>query len=379
MPVVWVIASYRAGEASQLRALAQALTARGCTVREITLTYRLWGVWPHLLEQASLAGLKPACRSELSPPWPDLVVTSGVRNEPVCRWIRAASARRTRYVHIGKPWAALERYDLIVTTPQYRAPEHPRVLNNALTLHGLDAPALQAAGEHWRDHFSALPQPWTAVLIGGDSGPFTLGPSAARRLLQQAKEHINLSGGSLLITTSARTSKAVQELLQRELNIDREFSGRAFLHIYKAGEPDNPYAGFLALADDFIVTGDSIGMLSEVCATGRPIALFDLGGMRDSRESQAMLRDPRLGATLYGLIMRYLPERLTRDITRVHKALIASGRVNWLGAASAGSPSSSGQEPAPQVSRDEQKVSGSPDLARALARIDALLARDTDD
>jgi mitochondrial fission protein ELM1 len=369
MPAAWIIASYRAGEASQVGALAQALSVRGYTIREITLAYRLWGVWPHLLEQASLAGLKPECRGQLRAPWPDLIVTSGVRNEPVCRWIRDASGGHTRYVHVGKPWAALDSYDLIITTPQYRAAEHPAVLNNALTLHGLNAAALEAAGQQWQARFSALPQPWTGVLIGGDSGPFTLGPRAAKRLLQEAGEHIEACGGSLLITTSARTRVAVRELLARELARDETLRNRALLHIYEAGQTENPYAGILALADDFIVTGDSIGMLSEACATGRPIRLFDLGGMRSTPQSHSLARDARLGATLYAWIMRYLPQRLTRDITRVHDALLASNRVSWLGAPPPAAENASQSD----TSTDQRVDPQSPDLDRALARIDALL------
>jgi mitochondrial fission protein ELM1 len=374
MPAAWIIASYRAGEASQVKALARALSARGYTIREITLSYRLWGVLPHLLEQASLAGLTPECRSQLRAPWPDLIITSGVRNEPVCRWIRNASGGRARYVHVGKPWAALNSYDLIITTPQYRAPQHPRVLNNALTLHGLDAAALQAAGQQWRDRFSAMPQPWTGVLIGGDSGPFTLGPRAAERLLQQAREHIQASGGSLLITTSARTRVAVRELLARELDRDEALQGRTLLHIYEAGQAENPYAGILALADDFIVTGDSIGMLSEVCATGRPIRLFDLGGMRNTPQSRGLPRDARLGATLYALIMRYLPERLTRDITRVHEALLASDRVSWLDTPLAGVTPASASDFSTHQGADPRSA----DLDRALVRIDRLLGEAPD-
>jgi mitochondrial fission protein ELM1 len=33
----------------------------------------------------------------------------------------------------------------------------------------------------------------------------------------------------------------------------------------------NPYAGYLAHADRIVVTPDSVNMLSEACATGKPI------------------------------------------------------------------------------------------------------------
>ena len=44
------------------------------------------------------------------------------------------------------------------------------------------------------------------------------------------------------------------------------------------GEGDNPYFGILALSDRLVVTGDSVSMVSEAAASGRPVAVFDLGG-----------------------------------------------------------------------------------------------------
>ena len=37
---------------------------------------------------------------------------------------------------------------------------------------------------------------------------------------------------------------------------------------------DNPYLGYLALADYLIVTGDSISMASECCYTGKPVFIY---------------------------------------------------------------------------------------------------------
>jgi len=48
----------------------------------------------------------------------------------------------------------------------------------------------------------------------------------------------------------------------------------AHAHIWYDGQRthgDNPWPGFLALADRFIVTADSTSMLAEACASGRPV------------------------------------------------------------------------------------------------------------
>jgi hypothetical protein len=44
---------------------------------------------------------------------------------------------------------------------------------------------------------------------------------------------------------------------------------------WRHGAADNPYLGFLALADSIIVTGDSVSMLIEACVTGKPVHIHD--------------------------------------------------------------------------------------------------------
>jgi mitochondrial fission protein ELM1 len=48
------------------------------------------------------------------------------------------------------------------------------------------------------------------------------------------------------------------------------------LFFWESGEV-NPYLGLLALADAIVVTSDSVSMVSEACATGRPVHVFNVG------------------------------------------------------------------------------------------------------
>ena len=319
MPVIWLLDAYRAGERGQVRALVDAL---GWPCEQKALRYRKHVVLPHVLGQATLRGIDRGSAATLRPPWPDLVVTSGVRNEPVCRWIREQSGGRTRYVHVGRPWASLDSFDLVITTPQYRVPDHPNVLNNILTLHGVTAQRLAAARETWEGTFSSLPRPRFAVIVGGDSGPFSLGPRAGARLGREASQLAGAQGGSLLVTTSARTSEAATAALQSSITAPN------YLYRFRNGDPQNPYLGVLAWADRLIVTADSIAMLSEACATGKPVKMFDLGGMRDVNDDRG--RDFRLGGTLYAFMLRWLWKPLSRDITLVHRRLRETGCAAWM-------------------------------------------------
>lgn len=384
MPAIWLIDAYRAGERRQVRALATAVSdALGWPCQTLRLGYRQSVFWPHLLRRATLAGVRHADRRRLSAPWPDLVITAGVRNEPVGRWLRRASGGHTRYVHVGRPWGRLEDFDLLVTTPQYRVAAHRNVLHNDLTLHDLTAQGLARSAAAWEARLDGLPRPWIGVLVGGDSGPYSLGVRAADRLLDQALDLARRSGGALLVVTSARTPPAVNQRLQRRL-ADTAGSCPHYLQCWADGETregargDNAYPGILALADAFVVTADSIAMLSEACATGRQVFMFDIGGMRRDATRHgstgdapdpppAVQRDWRLGAMLFGRLMRHFPDSWSRDISLAQRALEDSGRATWLDATSSINVAPGGAASPP----DDL---ASPDMQRALARIEALFA-----
>jgi mitochondrial fission protein ELM1 len=331
-PRIWAVMGYRAGENSQISALANALEQPFEIKR---LGYRKSGAINGLLQRMTMKSIDAARSTPLVPPWPDLVISAGLRNEPVCRWIRHQSGGRTRLVHIGRPWAPLENFDLVITTPQYRLPSRPNVLHNHTTLHGVTTAALKSAAEHWATRLQHLPKPKVAVIIGGNSGPYTFGPRAARRLGAAASRMVRKSGGSLLVTTSSRTPGPALEILEEA------FTEPAEIHRWNPATEDNPYTAFLGLADAIIVTGDSIAMLSEACATGKPVYIFDTGtgtwSMQGGEKERAEGKiegegyDFSLGALFYRLLMRFGPMRLSRDIRLVHDWLVSNGHAAWLG------------------------------------------------
>ena len=331
-PKVWAILCYREGDNSQILALAEAL---GWPFEVKRLAYRKWGYLSDVQRGTTLAGIDVAASSPLAPPWPDLVISAAMRNEPVCRWIQRQAGKPVRYVHIGRPWARLKNFDLVVTMPEFRLPVRPNVLNNGLSLTRITEADLAEAAALWAPRFAHLPRPYVAVLVGGYGGPYALGLDAARRLARVANAVARQEGGSLLVTTSHRTRPAAAEALAAAIDVP------AHLHRWQRQAADNPYRGYLALADSFIVTCDSASMLTEACATRKPVHMFDLGpgGRRvgsvpDAPDSGARsLRCQVDGAKafIYRQLIPLPPRRMTRDIRLVHKYLLESGRVVPVG------------------------------------------------
>jgi hypothetical protein len=324
--LVWCLLGRKAGDNTQVCALAAEL---GYPWQEKHIVARPWELLVHLGPRASLAGISATRSSTLVPPWPDLVISAGRRNEPVAHWIQRQSAGHSRLVHIGRPWAPLDGFDLIVTTPQYFLPRRHNILHNQLPLHRLLSAELQQAGQAFAPLWQNLPRPWIAVLVGGDSGRFVFTPAKARRLGHLCDRLAREHGGSLLISNSPRTPAGTTDALLEQISVPH------YCYRFGMGE-NNPYTGLLALADEFVVTGESMSMLAEASSTNRPLHIFDMG---DGGTNWWRLRhNYRYKPLSHRFAMRFGPRRMRRDVARIQQSLIESQRANWLGANTPAAP-----------------------------------------
>jgi hypothetical protein len=363
-PRVWLLLGHKAGDNTQIRTLADAL-GWPCTIKR--MVYRPTELLSNLLLGPNLRGIRREASDALEPPWPDLVITAGRRNEPVARWIQQQSAGQTRLVHVGRPWARLERFDLIVTTPQYTLPERANILHNTLPLHAVTRERLDQVAAQWRPRLADLPRPYIAVLVGGDSGPFVFDAPKAACLGRSASRLAQQLGGSLLVTTSARTPSGAVDALRDSIDCPAQ------IFEWRPNAEDNPYHAYLGLADRIIVTGESVSMLTEACATGRPVDIFDLtegpSAMRPCARMDGPaawmrgLRNTLRWKRLSHLIAMALgPRRMRRDVRVMQRALIAQGRAAWLG-----------HEPPGGVTGIEDD-----DLQRAVERVRRLMSEMTE-
>lgn len=259
-PLVWVLQGHHAGDNAQARELARQLGWRAVLK---PVRYNWCYRCSNLLLRASLASVDRQRSVPLAAPWPDLVIGIGRRSVPVARWIKRQSGGATTLVHLGRPRAPLRWFDLVVTTPQYGLPPAPNVVELPLPL-ALPVKPTEEELAHWSEIFAALPRPWTGLLVGGARQPFRFEAGTVGPLLDWADQ----GTGALLVSTSPRTPREVTAALQ-------ERAGPAYVHCWGEGS-DNPHQAILALADRFVVTCDSISMMAEASATGKPVRVFEL-------------------------------------------------------------------------------------------------------
>jgi hypothetical protein len=250
-------------------------------------------------------------------------------------WIRAQSEGRTRLVIIGRPRRYADQFDLIVAPCQYRVPALPNVMRLELPLMRPDPAALDRARTSWADRFEVLPRPLIAVLIGGPTRPHRFDASVTATLLRQCEALRQRTGGTLYVSTSRRTPPEVVVELQRQVPHGA--------HLYRWGDPDseNPYLGLLALADLFVVTGDSISMMVEVVRNRGLLAIYPLPKSPLGRlwqrltgllfplrcDSWGLALTTWLGRLLYRAGLMGYP----RDLSLVERFLVDNGYAVELG------------------------------------------------
>jgi mitochondrial fission protein ELM1 len=329
-PRVWLLTGHKAGDNTQVVALAEAL---GWPFELKRFAYQPWELLSNRLLGVTLAGIDRAASTPLEPPWPDLIITAGRRNEPVARWIRAQSGGHTRLVHVGRPWASLDCFELIVATPQYFLPPRPNILRIDLPLHRITPAGLAKVATRRGEQFAHLPRPYWSVLLGGNSGPFVFTVNKALRLARWLNTRLRTEGGSLLVTNSARTPEPAFTTFLAALE--------APLSVYHWGDPaaENPYQAYLALADRLVVTGESMSMVAEAAVTGKPLYIYDLsdcppddpGAPAGCRPWWTYRHNLRFKPLSHRLAMVLAPRRMRGDVSRIQTRLIASGRAVWVG------------------------------------------------
>lgn len=242
----------------------------------------------------------------LDAPYPDILISSGRKAVALGLHIKKKSGGKTFLVHVQDPRVALDNFDLVIA-PQHDPARGANVLVSRAALHRITPEKLSEAATKFAPALAHLPKPRVAVLIGGNSKAHSMTPAITQRLAGQLNTLSQNAG--LMITASRRTGAENEALLRQSL------SGKNVWFWDGAGE--NPYFGFLALADYIIVTEDSVSMASEALSTGKPVYIAALeGGARRLNLFHSMLRDQGYTRPFTGQLEQwsYTPPNDTQQI-----------------------------------------------------------------
>jgi len=239
--------------------------------------------------------LTPESARALLTRYADVIISCGSSMAPVnALW---ASENRARSIVLMNPAPVpLRRFHLVI------APRHDALAPrpNVLTITGAMSPRrreeeLRAARRRLETHprFKAAssesrasgdvslrnghptlepPQPILAVFIGGNTPSYEVTPDFADELITRVLAACEALQGSCLVTTSRRTPAAVEQRLSERL----EASARCRLLLLASRDSlEGTMDGLLGAAEVAVVTGESVSMVSEACASGRPVVIVE--------------------------------------------------------------------------------------------------------
>jgi mitochondrial fission protein ELM1 len=264
-PSVWVLHDGKPGMASQALGLAE---ATGFPFSEKKLSIRR--PWAWLPPQLWLAPLDAVTEAgvALAPPWPDLVIGCGRNTARPALAIRRASGGRTLAAQIQDPRVGRGKFDMLVV-PEHDRLRGPRILLTSGAIHRVTAQLLAAERRRF-PALEALPRPILGILIGGSNRTYRLDLSRLGEIAEMIAAVVRRTGGSAVVTPSRRTGEPGLAVLRERLI---GLPGSIW-----DGKGDNPYYAYLAIADSLLVTADSVSMVSEAAATGKPVHILSLGG-----------------------------------------------------------------------------------------------------
>jgi mitochondrial fission protein ELM1 len=206
--------------------------------------------------------------SPIAPPFPELVIASGRRAVPYVRRIRADTRGRTFTAFMKDPYAGPRIAD-IVWVPEHDTLTGPNVIRTLMTPHRVTQAKLAAARAAPPELLARLEAPRAAVLVGGNSVNHRFTPRDIAGFAARL-DRLAVSGVSLMATASRRTPPALRDAVAGVIE-------RHHGYLWD-GLAANPFISLLALADTLVVTSDSVGMVGEAAATGRPVLVFEPSG-----------------------------------------------------------------------------------------------------
>jgi hypothetical protein len=111
------------------------------------------------------------------------------------------------------------------------------------------------------------------VFIGGDNPEYALRARLASSVIDGLLAFSQTSGADLIITTSRRTSTECEKVFKDRLAFGSKCK---LLVIANEKNPPETIGGILGLSRVIVVSEESISMISEAVASGRPVVVFRL-------------------------------------------------------------------------------------------------------
>ncbi len=289
---VLVLSDGKLGHLKQSLAVLQAVKEHAAMVQEqvVEVRYRhragrwLATLWAWLVPRGWGGmtvlrwALKPSCAKPLTRTFADIVISCGASMAPVNVLLSAENQARSIVVMNPTP-IPLRRFSLAFVPVHDRLPPQANVVQTLGALTGMKNGRLPEARERLQAHprfRSGEPRTPAravlAVLFGGETSEYQVTEEFVASIMQDVLAVCEDTDSACVVTTSRRTTPAVEQWLTDHVAAHPRCQ---LLLLAGRDQLDGTLEGMLGLARAVVVTGESISMVSEACASGRPVVVVE--------------------------------------------------------------------------------------------------------
>jgi len=259
---------------------------------------------------------------------PDIVISCGSSVAPV-NFILSRENLAKSIVIMRPSLLSTARFDLVIMSKHDKPPRRRNVAVTEGALNLIDEVYLKEQSANLIKSTGIKTGGfYIALLIGGDTGSFSLGRDTVAKVIRQVKSASERLNADILVTTSRRTSREAEITIKEEF---RDYSRCKLLVI--ANEKNIPEAvgGILGLSQVVVSSPESISMISEAINSKKYVLVFESCGL--SRKHRRFLKyfagnryiyfeEPgNLSKRIEGIWLKKPPVRILSDNNLIREAI----------------------------------------------------------
>ena len=189
---------------------------------------------------------------------PDLIISCG-RKSVIPSIILKKNNPKIFTIHIQNPKVNSKNFDAVIA-PRHDSYYGSNVYSSEGAIHYITYEEIQAAKNYLSSKIKS--NKIVSIILGGPNKYYSFSKEQVMEIFQSIRQSFILEGYEIIIVPSMRTPKTIIELAKKEMG--------KFGYVVDTVDKQ-AYLSAYALATYIVVTCDSISMISEAMASGKPI------------------------------------------------------------------------------------------------------------
>jgi Kdo2-lipid IVA lauroyltransferase/acyltransferase len=218
--------------------------------------------------------LKPDTYENLSAVRPDIIISCGSQAAAVNFIISRENMSKS--IVIMKPsFLSTNRFDLVIMPKHDNPARRKNIVITEGALNLINEKYLREQAERLMNNQALkdkVRQPAISFLIGGNSKAFSLDRQVVLKVIQEIKSVSKELGGDILVTTSRRTDKEIEDLVKEEF---KDYAACKLLIIANENNIPEAVGGMMGLSRITVISPESISMISEAVNSPNYVFVFD--------------------------------------------------------------------------------------------------------